>query len=74
MNLSCLTSIRARSSGKRSEPFDTLRVYLVTSAATLDWWVHGPNARAHHVQVSLPMNLTFGNSKLLAFSPRPSPR
>jgi len=22
---------------KRSEPFDRLRVYLVTSAATLDW-------------------------------------
>ena len=30
-------SIVARSSGKRSEPFDRLRVYLVTSAATLDW-------------------------------------
>jgi len=25
------------SSGKRSEPFDRLRVYLVTSAATWDW-------------------------------------
>ena len=38
-------SISTRSSEKRSEPFDRLRVYLVTSAATLDWWVHGLNVR-----------------------------
>jgi len=46
-------SIRARSSGKRSEPFDRLRVYLVTSAYSYVrlGWVHGPNARARHVQV-----------------------